>query len=195
MSRSTRTPSARRRPWWLIIAVLIVGYAAWALVIEPRVAQIGFVSPGECVTRVGTNERLKTSECESPDLTYHVVGVHVGLRENAECPSPEILWHQSDHPGSADTNPDAPANYACLAPNFREGHCYRAASDSSDTSDAVIRNLTALYGEFPCDSQGAGFFRVITAHQSADQACSPDEIALSYPTPGRTYCVVPQPAP
>lgn len=200
MARSPRrSPGTKRRRWWLTIPLAAIVVGAWTFVIEPRLAQVGFVSPGDCVVRSAPRsptdpEQLRTSACDATELTYHVVSVNSSASvDRGQCPTPEVGWFRKDNL-SQDTDPDSTYPFACLAPNFVVDHCYRAAAGGTDAGDAVISGLTDLHGEASCDERGSGFFRVAAAHPSAGVPCRGGEIALSYPTPGRTYCVVPQPA-
>ncbi|GAA5168001.1 hypothetical protein [Ornithinimicrobium tianjinense] len=186
--------STRRRPGLgrralLSVAGVVLAVAVW-FVAGPQLTAIGWVGKGDCA-RVDENgrgvpPRLVEADCEGADghLTYTVTDTNMSAQvAHSLCPGADVGWFEKNYPrpGRA-PDPQARARFACLAPNLEVDRCYRASGELPDEVDSYWARPT-------CDERGVGYLRVVSQDDRAGGRCEEGQIALSFPVPGRTYCV------
>jgi hypothetical protein len=148
----------------LIVLILALPIAAGIWFSTSRAA---YAQAGDCASVSGGQfaASLSTVDCGSPEATHRVARV---LSANEQCPTPDYSVYSERRRGA-----DQPSVQLCLVPILVEGQCY----DAGDQKTACPGVFTVV--------------KVIEGQSDAALCDLTTSVAVTYPEPRVTYCVVP----
>lgn len=150
----------------LVVLLLIIG-TPLAIGLWLSSSRAAYAMPGDCAAASGGQHSasLSTVDCGSPEATHRVAIV---AAPDEQCPTPDYSVYTETRRGA-----DKPQVKLCLVPILAEGQCY-------DTAD----QKTACPGSFMV-------VKVVEGQSDAALCDATTSVALTYPEPKVTYCVVP----
>lgn len=150
----------------VLLLLLIVG-SPLALGLWLSNSRAAYAESGDCADVSGGQfaATLSTVDCGSPDATHRVAKV---LSAGEPCPTPDYSVYSETRRGA-----DQPQVRLCLVPILAEGQCY----DTGDRKAACPGAFTVV--------------KVVDGQSDAALCDAATSVAVTYPEPRVTYCVVP----
>ncbi len=161
----------------LIVVVVLAGVGLLARgFISDALNSYPELQPGKCVVFEGTVADLKHKEvdCDDPAVFKYEIAKVFDKEDTPDCSEYGTYTIEQEKYGSNET-----LKTVCIMEKFEADSCYEQTQGVED------------YKLISCPSELSLMqFKVTTVVDQANASCADGELAVSYPDPARTYCVV-----